>query len=228
MDQITIKCKGITKSYGTKENRVDALSNVDLEVHAGCLTLLVGPSGSGKTTLLSIISTILAPDSGQLFLLDHEVSKMSKDEKATFCRNNLGIVFQSLFLVPTLTVTENIILPLIIAGHNREDAIDKAKELLKKLHLDHRWNTSPALLSKGQQQRVAIARALINDAEIIICDEPTSALDHNTGIEVMTLLHELAKQASKTVLVVTHDHRTFPFADRIINMEDGQITSEER
>lgn len=223
MEEATICCKGLKKSYGTAENRVEALKGIDLQIYQGHLTLLVGPSGSGKTTLLSIITTILTPDEGQLLLLDQDIKSMSKKEKALFCRYNLGIVFQSLFLVPTLTVIENVTLPLLVAGISQQTAVEKGMEILKRMNLDHRANISPSILSKGQQQRVAIARAIMNDARIIVCDEPTSALDQASGVEVMTLLRELALHSSRTVLVVTHDHRIFPFADRIVNMSDGQI-----
>ncbi len=223
-NHIAIKCKNIKKCYGIGEARVEALRGVDLEIAEGELTLLVGPSGSGKTTLLSIITTILTPDEGELFLLGREVSKMSEDEKAQFCLHNLGMVFQSLVLVPTLTVAENISLPLLVAGHSEQSANIKAINLLRQMNIANKALVSPDLLSKGQQQRVAIARAMINDSKIIVCDEPTSALDHVAGNDIMLLLKELALKNKKTVLVVTHDHRIFSFADRIIYMSDGQIT----
>ena len=226
MTELAIQCKKIKKHYGEGENRVDALKSIDLEVHKGQLTLLVGPSGSGKTTLLSIITTILTPDSGKLLLLDQDIQKMSDIERAQFCRDHLGVVFQSLFLIPTLTVAENITLPLIISGFNPKIAIDKAMGLLDRMHLAHRAHVSPDSLSKGQQQRVAIARAMVNDSKILVCDEPTSALDQTSGLEIMALLREKVLHSSRAVLVVTHDQRTFPFADRIIEMNDGQIIGE--
>ena len=223
MSEIAIQCRGIKKHYGDNDNRVEALKGINLDIHYGQLTLLVGPSGSGKTTLLSIITTILKPDEGKLFLLDQDILQMPDNQRAQFCRENLGIVFQSLFLIPTLTVAENITLPLIIAEWKQQDALNKAMELLNRMHLAHRSHASPFSLSKGQQQRVAIARAMVNDAKIIVCDEPTSALDQESGHEIMTFLHQIALHSSRAVLVVTHDHRTFPFADRIININDGQI-----
>ncbi len=228
MTELAICCRGIKKHYGEGDNRVEALKEIDLDVEQGQLTLLVGPSGSGKTTLLSIITTILTPDAGELYLLNQNIYEMSEIERAQFCRDHLGIVFQSLFLIPTLTVAENISLPLIIAGFNRQLALDKARELLEKMHLMHRFHSPPNTLSKGQQQRVAIARAIINDSNILVCDEPTSALDQASGLEIMTLLREKVLQSSRAVLVVTHDQRTFPFADRIIQMSDGQIIPGEK
>lgn len=225
MEKIAIQCKGIKKSYGESENRIEALKNIDLDVHQGELTLLVGPSGSGKTTLISIITTILTPDDGQLYLLDQDASAMTDDEKAQFRRKNMGVVFQSLFLIPTLTVLENVTVPLLVDGFDDEAAEAKAMETLTQMNIAHRSHASPAKLSKGQQQRVAIARAIINDSKIVICDEPTSALDQSSGLQIMSILHDLASKSSKAVLVVTHDHRTFPYADRIVNINDGQIIS---
>lgn len=227
MPSVAIQCKGIRKSYGAEENKVDALKSTDLEIFKGQLTLLVGPSGSGKTTLVSIIATILTPDDGQLTLLGQNVGQMTEWEKAHFRCENIGFVFQSLFLIPMLTIAENVALPLVVKGVEESEAIVKALELLKMVRLDHRAHVSPSQLSKGQQQRVAIARAMINDASIIICDEPTSSLDHVSGFEIMEFLHKLAKNTEKAVVVVTHDPRIFSYADRIIPMSDGEVTPEE-
>lgn len=223
MTQASIKCRNIQKSYGIGEAEVLALKATNLDIAPGQLTLLVGPSGSGKTTLISIIATILTPDSGELTLLGEEIEKMNEEQKAHFRRNNIGIVFQSLFLIPTLTNAENVALPLIVGGMEEKSAIEKAIVFLEKVHLGNRAFHSPTTLSKGQQQRVAIARAMINEAPIIICDEPTSALDHTAGFEIMQFLQELANNSSKTVLVVTHDPRIHSYADRIIPMSDGEI-----
>lgn len=223
MDNIAISCKNIKKFYGPPENRETALKGIDLEIYKGQLTLLVGPSGSGKTTLLSIFSNILTQDEGQLFLLGKDTSTMSTQERDIFCRDQLGIVFQSYFLIPSLNLAENVALPLLIEGVSQQKAQERAIEVLKKFHLEHKYLASPSLLSKGQQQRVAIARAMIKDASIILCDEPTSSLDHTAGMEVMDILHKVAKDLTKAVLVVTHDNRIFDYADRIITISDGQI-----
>ncbi len=224
MKKHAIRCKGIRKTYGEGDAKTEALKGIDLDISTGQLTLLVGPSGSGKTTLLSVITSVLTPDEGELFILDQDVHRMSDDQRSHFCSKNLGIVFQSLFLIPTLTVEENVALPLIVAGKTETQAHGKAQELLERFKIGKYSAVSPSCLSKGQQQRVAIARALIHDPSIIICDEPTSALDHAHGMTVMSILHELSSNDSKAVLVVTHDQRTFAYADRIINMDDGLIT----
>ena len=219
----SIQCKGIKKYYFNGENKTEALRGIDLEIAEQQLTLLVGPSGSGKTTLLSIIETILTPDEGELFIFGHHINKMNELEKAHFRNQNLGIVFEALHLIPTLTVLENVALPLIIKGENENNAREKGASLLKQLNIIGKINFSPSQLSRGQQQRVAIARALINDPKIILCDEPTAALDQENGHAFMAILRELVANENRTVLVITHDHRIFSFADRIININDGII-----
>lgn len=224
MEDIAIKCRGIKKHYGEEETRVDALKGIDVDIRLGELTILEGPSGSGKSTLLSIITTILTPDAGKLYLLGHDMMHISQNERARFCLNHLGIVFQSLFLIPTLSVLENVSLPLLVAGISQKEASERAMEMLKKMKIDHKAETCPSELSKGQQQKVAISRAIINESKILVCDEPTSALDQHAGHDTMEILKDLSR-TSKAVLVVTHDHRIFSFADRIISMSDGLITS---
>jgi len=224
MNDIAIECNGIAKSYGSKENKVEALKETQLQIYKGQLTLLVGPSGSGKTTLVSIIATILSPDAGELWVLDQKIQNMCENEKAHFRSHNIGIVFQSFFLIPTLTIAENVALPLIVSGVQESVAVERATRLLEKFHLHDKAHRAPTQLSKGQQQRVAISRALINEAPIIICDEPTSSLDHVSGFEIMEILHAEAKNSTKAVLVVTHDPRIFSYADRIITMNDGEIS----
>lgn len=220
---ITIKCKDIKKFYGSGENKTTALRGINLEISDKKLTLLVGPSGSGKTTLLSIIQMILTPDEGDLYILGQHVNGMSELEKAHFRNQNIGVVFQALYLIPTLTVLENVILPLIIKGEHEYKAKKKGLLILEQLRIEDKSKQSPMQLSRGQQQRVAIARALITDPKIIMCDEPTSALDQENGHAFMGLLHDLILSGDRTVFVITHDHRTFSFAEQIININDGLI-----
>lgn len=223
---ITIKCKNIKKSYQASTIKTVALRGVDLEIYDKKLTLLIGPSGSGKTTLMSVIQTIITPDEGDLFILGHHVNKMNELEKAHFRNSNIGAVFQNLYLIPSLTVLENITLPLIIKGENENIAKKKAIDLLERLNIREKSEVSPTQLSRGQQQRVAIARALINDPKIIMCDEPTSALDQEQGATFMNILQELVLNDERTVLVITHDYRIFHFADQIIKINDGLIEEE--
>lgn len=220
---ITVQCKGIKKSYGKEENKTVALRGIDLEIKDNQLTFLVGPSGSGKTTLLSIIHTILTPDEGDLVILGQPVNKMNEVQKAHFRNENIGVVFQALYLIPTLTTLENVILPLIIRGVDESAAKEKGTLILRKLHIEDKSNAPPTHLSRGQQHRVAIARALITDPKIIMCDEPTSALDQENGHALMKILQDLASLDGRTVFIITHDQRIFSFADQLININDGLI-----
>jgi len=220
---ISIKCKGVKKFFISGENKIEALKGIDIEILDKKLTLLVGPSGSGKTTLMSIIEMILTPDEGDVYVLGHHVNKMNEVEKSRFRNKNIGIVFQSLHLIPTLTVLENVILPLIIKGEDENKAKKKGTHLLNQLHIKEKRDYSPTQLSRGEQQRAAIARALINDPKIILCDEPTGALDQENGYAFMTILRNLVASDNRTVFVITHDHRIFSFADHIININDGII-----
>lgn len=199
------------------------MRGIHLEIWDKKLTLLVGPSGSGKTTLLSILQTILTPDEGDLFILGEHVNRMNELEKADFRNKNIGVVFQALHLIPTLTVLENVTLPLIIKGDDKNRAKKKGVSLLEQLNIKEKTHSFPRVLSRGEQQRAAIARALINDPKIILCDEPTSALDQENGHAFMTILHDLALSDNRTVFVITHDNRILPFADNIININDGLI-----
>jgi putative ABC transport system ATP-binding protein len=219
----TVKCTGIKKSFSDGESTTEALRGIDLEIFEKTLTLLVGPSGSGKTTLLSILETILTPDEGDLFILGNHVNKMNEFEKANLRNKNIGVVFQALHLIPTLTILENVILPLTIKGENKKTAKKKGISLLSRLGIKKKMNSSPSQLSRGEQERAAIARALINDPQIILCDEPTGALDQANGHAFMAILRDLVSLDSRTVLVVTHDHRIFSFADHILNINDGII-----
>lgn len=224
---ISIQCSGIKKSFFSGKNKTVALRGIDLEILDKKLTLLVGPSGSGKTTLLSIIEMILTPDEGEIFILGQQVNKMNEVKKAQFRNKNIGVVFQTLHLIPTLTVLENVILPLIIKGEDANRAKKKGDSILEQLYIREKSNLPPTQLSRGEQQRAAIARALIHDPKIILCDEPTGALDQENGHACMTILRDLASSDERTVLVITHDHRIFNFADHIININDGLIEKNE-
>jgi putative ABC transport system ATP-binding protein len=221
--EIAVKCTGLIKTYGKGENKVVALRGVDLEVKSGELLMLAGPSGCGKTTLISVIAGILDQDSGSCEVYGHPLNQMSKAEKITFRAKNIGFVFQSFNLFPSLMAAENVALPLIIGGMDHMLATEHGVELLEQMGLGNRATSYPQELSGGQQQRIAIARALIHHPRLIVCDEPTSALDGETGHKIMELIKKIASDSGRALVVVTHDSRIFQFADRIAKMEDGHI-----
>jgi len=215
--------RGVTKTYGSGSSRVEALRGVDLEVRLGELLMLVGPSGCGKTTLISVVAAILDHDDGDIIVLDQILRSMSQREKTRFRGDNIGFVFQAYNLIPTLTVAENVAIPLLILGSRRAAALVRANEVLEAVGLGDKLEGLPAALSGGQQQRVAIARALVNNPRLIVCDEPTSALDADTGRLVMDVLRRNALSEDRALIIVTHDNRIFSFADRIARMDDGRI-----
>ena len=220
---IAVRCRGVTKTYGTGDARVTALRGVDLEIRRGELLMLVGPSGCGKTTLISVIAAILDPDSGTCEVLGRDLQHMGQSERAHFRGASIGFVFQLFNLLPALTAVENVAIPLLINGRSRRHAEARAREVLEAVGLGIRVSARPAQLSGGQQQRVAIARALVHDPKLIVCDEPTSNLDHKTGRSIMGALRGVAKSSDRALIVVTHDTRIFDFADRIAQMDDGRI-----
>lgn len=221
--RIAIHCRNLTKTYDTGSQKVSALQGVNLDVYEGELMMLVGPSGCGKTTLISVIAGVLDQDEGLCEVLGQDLVRLPSDKKLQFRARQVGFVFQSYQLLPPLTVSENVAVPLIINGAKRQLALNKAKETLDRVGLGNRSNSLPSQLSGGQQQRVAIARALVHDPRLIVCDEPTSALDHQTGHRIMELLKSVVMDGTKVLLIVTHDARIFEFADRIAQMDDGQI-----
>ncbi|XVJ61128.1 MAG: ABC transporter ATP-binding protein [Tepidisphaera sp.] len=218
-----VDCRAVQKSYGTGQAVVRALRGVDLDVYSGELLMLVGPSGCGKTTLISIIAGVLDRDAGECRVFDQDFEKLSPSARVRFRGKTIGFVFQSFNLIPTLTIAENVAVPLLLQGVSRSEAIDRARAILDKVGLGDRWRDSSNKLSGGQQQRVAISRAIVHSPKLIVCDEPTSALDHATGEKVMELLKEAAVGEGRSLIVVTHDNRIFQHADRIAHMDDGRI-----
>ncbi|HMR33682.1 MAG TPA: ABC transporter ATP-binding protein [Geminicoccaceae bacterium] len=221
--QAAVVCRGTAKSYHAAAGLVPALRGVDLEADRGEVMFLVGPSGCGKTTLISIIAGVMAPDAGSCEVLGIDLAGLGKGAGAAFRRGKVGFVFQSFNLVPTLTATENVSVPMLLNGAGQGRATEAAKATLAAVGLAGHAGKMPRELSGGQQQRVAIARAIVHRPHLLVCDEPTSALDHKTGQEIMELLRGLAREHGCTLLVVTHDHRVYGFADRIAEMDDGRI-----
>jgi putative ABC transport system ATP-binding protein len=222
-----VSCRAVRKSFGEGDAAVEVLRGVDFEAIQGKLSFLVGPSGCGKTTLISVIAGLLDKNAGQVELFGQDLEALTPRERILFRRQNLGFVYQQFNLLPALTAAENAAVPLLAAGGRRSEAVDRAKELLVKLGLEHRLNALPDKLSGGQQQRVTLARALVHEPRLIICDEPTAALDHATGEAVMELLAQNAVHPERAVIVVTHDNRVFHFADSVAHMDDGRIVKAE-
>ena len=222
---VAIHAQLITKGFGKGTARTLALKGADLQAHLGELQLIVGPSGCGKTTLLSIIAGTLVPDSGSVTVLGENLTAMRQGKVTSFRRRHIGFIFQQFNLIPTLNLIENASVPLLLNGLSRAKAERAAQDMLDLVGLAHRGKNYPRELSGGQQQRVAIARAMVHNPRLIICDEPPSALDRDTGHQVMELLQAVARKPDRAVVVVTHDPRVYAFADRIAEMEDGRVLS---
>lgn len=221
---IAVSCRGLVKQLGNGSVRTRVLHGIDLDVFPGEMTFLLGPSGCGKTTLISTIAGLLVADEGKVELFGTNLAELGRRSLVHFRGAGVGVVFQQLNLFPALTATENVAVPLLVQGRAAASAKALAQAMLREVGLETHLTKYPSQLSIGERQRVAIARALIHEPRLIICDEPTSALDGASGQLVMELLRKVARDSGRAVLVVTHDARIVPFADRIAHMSDGRIT----
>ncbi len=220
-----ITLNNIKKVFKTDEVETWALQNVSLEVNKGEFVAVMGPSGCGKSTLLNILGLLDTPTQGTYLLNGKDVSQMSEDERTDLRKGQLGFVFQSFNLIDELNVTENVELPLLYMGTSKKERRQQVKDVIERVAMAHRAQHFPAQLSGGQQQRVAIARAVISHPQIILADEPTGNLDSKHGMEVMDLLKQLHEEGT-TIIMVTHSQRDANYADRIVNLFDGEIVSE--
>jgi putative ABC transport system ATP-binding protein len=217
---------GLTKTYGMGDARVVALDDVSLDIGEGEFTAVMGPSGSGKSTLMHICAALDTADTGSVFVGDQDLTKLKDKALTRLRRDQIGFVFQSYNLVPTLTAQENIVLPLAIAGRKPDKEWYDA--VIATVNLGDRLTHKPNELSGGQQQRVAVARALVSRPRIVFADEPTGNLDSRSGAEVLELLRASVDQHGQTVVMVTHDPVAAAYTDRVVFLADGRIVDEVR
>jgi len=221
-----LRFHNLSKSYSEGNVRRVVLQNAHAEFQSGEITAILGKSGSGKSTLLNLISGIDSPDSGQVWVDGQDLTTLSERDRTLFRRARIGFVFQFFNLIPTLTVGENVSLPLELNRIPRLDTRKKAQQFLDAVGLLDRWNTFPEKLSGGEQQRVALARALVHDPLLILADEPTGNLDEETGAQMMVLLARLTREQNGTLLIVTHSPEATSHADHVLRLSHGQLIKE--
>lgn len=221
-----LRCENLTKIYGEKNTEIRALDHVSFSVEQGEFVSIVGPSGSGKSTLLHILGGVDKPTEGKVFINGTDIHSLSEDKLAIFRRRQVGLIYQFYNLLPILNVDENIALPHLLDG--RKLNRDRLDEIVEQMGLTERRNNLPDQLSGGQQQRVSIGRALFNRPAIILADEPTGNLDRTTGAEIVRLLQESNQKQNQTLILITHDEGLALQADRMLCIEDGRITRDER
>ena len=210
------------------EEKVYALRGVNLDIQKEEILCLLGTSGSGKSTLLNMMAGLDRPSKGEIIINDKiHMEKLSEEKLTKFRQLNVGFVFQSYNLIPTLTATENVSLGLIFKGAKKKEREEKARAILERVGLGDRLNHKPSEMSGGQQQRVSIARAFVDAPPILFADEPTGNLDTNTSVEIMEMMCELAKEHKQTLIIVTHDLETAVYANRIVELRDGKIVRDE-
>jgi ABC-type antimicrobial peptide transport system, ATPase component len=224
-EKAIIKIGGITKFYKVGTQTVKALRGVDLQIGTNEYVAIMGPSGSGKTTLMNILGCLDSPTGGMYVLNGTDVSKMNDDELADVRNKEIGFVFQTFNLLPRYSALDNVMLPLIYAGDNRQEREKRAVEALDNVGLSDRMMHKPNELSGGQRQRVAVARALVNKPSIILADEPTGNLDSKTSVDIMNLFEEIYSRGN-TIIVVTHEEDIAKHARRIVRLRDGLIESD--
>ena len=223
-----IEFRNLSKSYLEAGQGHVVFEDVNGVINEGEFVVLLGKSGSGKSTLLNLISGIDAPSSGEVLVNNESLTRMSEDKRTLFRRRNIGFVFQSFNLIPTLTVTDNLLLPLELTKQLDDETRLRANKLLEQLGVIDRLDYYPDQLSGGEQQRIAIARALIHEPAIILADEPTGNLDQETGQEVLAFLDQLVRQAGKTMVMVTHSQEVIGLADRLMTIRDCQLHETDR
>lgn len=221
-----LRCENLSKIYGSGDTCVKALDQVTFSVEAGEFVSIVGPSGSGKSTLLHILGGVDKPTEGKVFIGKTDIHGLSEDKLAIFRRRQVGLIYQFYNLLPVLNVDENIVLPHLLDGRKLDQ--ERLDLIVEGMGLSDRRRNLPGQLSGGQQQRVSIGRALYNRPAIVLADEPTGNLDRKNGAEIIRLLKESNRNQKQTLLLITHDESIALQADRMISIEDGRITRDER
>ncbi len=220
-----IQLRQLTKIYSEGQTQNFVLNQVDESIYKDELIVLHGRSGSGKSTLLNLVSGIDLPTSGEVIIDGNNLTKLTEQKRTLYRRKNIGFIFQFFNLIPTLTVEENLMLPLELNERLSKQDFEQIEKLLAEVGLDGRAKSYPDRLSGGEQQRVAIARALIHDPPIILADEPTGNLDFETGVQIINLLDRLVRNSGKTMIMATHSREVMGLADRVLTVKEGKLTT---
>lgn len=225
VNSVVYKAEGVVKSYPIGDRTVEILHGIDLEVFAGEFVMLIGPSGCGKSTFMYLLFGLEPPSTGTISLNGENIFKMNDDRRAQMRSKQIAMIHQQPIWIKALTVQENIAFPLIIERGNKKQAMDKANQLLKVLHLEHLGAHHPHELSVGEQQRCSFMRSLISDPDVLFADEPTGNLDTDSSVVVMELFKKINQQLGKTVIMVTHNLNHLPYATKVVSMIDGKIVN---
>lgn len=226
--KLMIHVRNIRKVYKTGDEEVVALNRVNLRIYKGEICCIFGTSGSGKSTLLNQLAGMEKPTRGEVLIDGVSISKLNENEMAAFRQKNVGFIFQSYNLLPSMTAVENVAMPLLFKGIGREAREKTAGELLRRVGLGHRLNHYPGQMSGGQQQRAGIARAFVARPKVVFADEPTGNLDSKTTAEIMKMITGFARRFDQTIILVTHDPNMVQYADRIVTLIDGDVIRDER
>lgn len=217
-----IRLEKVHRDYIMGNTRIHAVEDINMDIHRGEFVAIVGPSGSGKSTMMNLVGALDFATTGDIYLDNIDIEHLHESDLAQLRGRKIGFIFQTFNLIPTLTALENVMLPMIFQGIEKQERIERAIRILKRLNMEPRLNHLPSELSGGERQRVAIARALANDPEVILADEPTGNLDTKTGDEVIKIFEELNKEG-KTIIMVTHDMEKAKHADKVYRLKDGMI-----
>lgn len=224
--KIMIRVRNLRKEYRLEDDTVVALKRINLDIRQGEICCIFGTSGSGKSTLLNQLAGLEKPTFGDIYIRGVPVTKLSENQLAAFRQKHIGFVFQSYNLLPFMTATENVAMPLMFRGESKKTRTKKAMAILKRVGLGNRMKHYPGQMSGGQQQRVGIARAFVSHPDVVFADEPTGNLDSKTTIEVMDMIKDFARAFNQTIVLVTHDPELAQYADRIVTLVDGRIVKD--